>query len=156
MEHVDSDLKKVLRSTDSIDFREDHIRVILYNALTGLNFLHSANVMHRDIKPSNILIDADSQVKICDYGFARTIPMNRPSSCNTNDSTPPIATGSIRTPQAQEPHSHSRNLSSTFASPMSRHKKKIVFQTDKVSSYYNTATKVRVNPRMKKDEIAKK
>ena len=87
MEHIQSDLKKVLRSTDSIDFKEEHIRVIMYNTLAGLNYLHSANVIHRDIKPSNILVDKDSQVKICDYGFARSMP-TKFEHFSTNDSTP--------------------------------------------------------------------
>ena len=28
--------------------------------------------MHRDIKPANILIDTECNIKICDFGLART------------------------------------------------------------------------------------
>ena len=30
--------------------------------------------MHRDLKPANILIGRDFNVKICDFGLARSIP----------------------------------------------------------------------------------
>ena len=53
---------------------ESDIKVILYNLLKALNFIHSANLIHRDIKPSNILIDRYSRVKICDFGLSRTVP----------------------------------------------------------------------------------
>jgi mitogen-activated protein kinase 1/3 len=59
MEHVDSDLKKVFASSRKIEFTEEHIIIIMYNALCSLNFLHSAGVLHRDIKPANILIDGN-------------------------------------------------------------------------------------------------
>jgi len=46
--------------------------VIVYNIICSLNAIHSAGVLHRDIKPSNILIDEDCQVKLCDFGLARS------------------------------------------------------------------------------------
>lgn len=41
--------------------------------LRGLKYLHSANVLHRDLKPGNLLVNATTcQLKICDFGLART------------------------------------------------------------------------------------
>ena len=42
--------------------------------LRGLKYIHSANVLHRDLKPSNLLINANCDLKICDFGLARTGP----------------------------------------------------------------------------------
>lgn len=44
----------------------------LYQLLRGLKFIHSANVLHRDLKPSNLLLNANCDLKICDFGLART------------------------------------------------------------------------------------
>lgn len=38
--------------------------------------MHSQNIIHRDIKPENLLISKNDQVKICDLGFARSMPSN--------------------------------------------------------------------------------
>jgi len=35
--------------------------------------MHSAHVIHRDLKPANILINEECNVKLCDYGLARTL-----------------------------------------------------------------------------------
>ena len=42
--------------------------------LCALNFIHSANIIHRDIKPANILLNANFDVHLCDFGLARTLP----------------------------------------------------------------------------------
>ena len=34
--------------------------------------MHSADVLHRDLKPSNLLLNASCDLKICDFGLART------------------------------------------------------------------------------------
>lgn len=50
---------------------EDHVKVILYNSLCALNYLHSANIVHRDLKPGNLLMNSDCMIKICDFGLSR-------------------------------------------------------------------------------------
>jgi mitogen-activated protein kinase 1/3 len=45
-----------------------------YNqVLRGLKFIHSANVLHRDMKPSNLLVNANCDLAICDFGLARGV-----------------------------------------------------------------------------------
>lgn len=46
--------------------------ILHYQVLRGLKYLHSASVLHRDLKPSNLLLNATCDLKICDFGLART------------------------------------------------------------------------------------
>ncbi|KAG5350637.1 hypothetical protein C0989_009997 [Termitomyces sp. Mn162] len=48
-----------------------HFQSFLYQTLCGLKYIHSANVLHRDLKPGNLLVNADCDLKICDFGLAR-------------------------------------------------------------------------------------
>jgi len=48
-----------------------HTHLNAVNTL-GLKFVHSAGVLHRDLKPSNILVNANCDCKIADFGMART------------------------------------------------------------------------------------
>lgn len=72
MEHAQSDLKKLLKSP--VHLEPSHIQLISYNILAGMKYIHSANVLHRDLKPANILLNEDCEVKICDFGLARSVP----------------------------------------------------------------------------------
>ena len=74
MEYMESDLKKLLNQSSEIDLSEEHVLMIIYNLLCAIKFMHSANIIHRDLKPANILVDSDCNVKICDFGLARTLP----------------------------------------------------------------------------------
>jgi len=49
------------------------VQTLTYNILTGIKYLHSAEVLHRDLKPANVLINEDCSVKVCDFGLARSV-----------------------------------------------------------------------------------
>jgi calcium/calmodulin-dependent protein kinase I len=54
---------------------EDTVRVIIFNLLHALAYLHSKQIWHRDIKPENMLVMEHSLSPECivlaDFGFAR-------------------------------------------------------------------------------------
>ena len=52
------------------------LQYFLYQILRGLKYIHSANVIHRDLKPSNLLLNANCDLKICDFGLARPTAEN--------------------------------------------------------------------------------
>lgn len=72
MEYISLDLKSKLETT-KVEWSAEEIKLILYNMLCTINFIHSANIMHRDIKPANILIQDNCKMKFCDFGLSRTI-----------------------------------------------------------------------------------
>lgn len=45
---------------------------ILKQMSQGVQAIHDAGIVHRDLKPENILLTKDGQVKIADFGIART------------------------------------------------------------------------------------
>jgi len=45
---------------------------ILSQMCLGVQAIHDAGIVHRDLKPENILLSKDGQVKIADFGIART------------------------------------------------------------------------------------
>lgn len=69
-ELMDFDLDRLLQSTTPISGR--HCKWLMFQILRGLKHIHSANVVHRDLKPQNILLKKNLDLKICDFGLART------------------------------------------------------------------------------------
>ncbi|CAH2301400.1 cyclin-dependent kinase-like 2 isoform X1 [Pelobates cultripes] len=54
-----------------LDF--SRVRKYLFQIIRGIGFCHNHNIIHRDIKPENILVSHSGIVKVCDFGFARTM-----------------------------------------------------------------------------------
>ncbi|KAI5666165.1 hypothetical protein M9H77_16018 [Catharanthus roseus] len=67
---LDTNLHKIICSSELLT--EEHFRCFLYQLLRGLKYMHSDNVLHCDLKPSNLLLNANCDLKICDFGLART------------------------------------------------------------------------------------
>eukprot|EP00929_Paragymnodinium_shiwhaense_P012843 TRINITY_DN120731_c0_g1_i1.p1 TRINITY_DN120731_c0_g1~~TRINITY_DN120731_c0_g1_i1.p1 ORF type:complete len:405 (+),score=96.07 TRINITY_DN120731_c0_g1_i1:98-1312(+) len=66
---METDLASILKSRQLLT--EDHCQFFLYQILRGMKYVHSAQVIHRDLKPRNLLVNANCDLKICDFGLAR-------------------------------------------------------------------------------------
>ncbi|XP_006295877.2 mitogen-activated protein kinase 12 [Capsella rubella] len=69
-ELMDTDLQRILRSNQALT--NDQCRFFVYQLLRGLKYVHSANILHRDLRPSNVLLNSKNELKIGDFGLART------------------------------------------------------------------------------------
>ncbi|PKA60959.1 Cyclin-dependent kinase D-1 [Apostasia shenzhenica] len=69
-EFMESDLEAVIRDRNIVLSPAD-IKSFLQMTLQGLAYCHKKWVLHRDMKPNNLLIAADGQLKLADFGLAR-------------------------------------------------------------------------------------
>lgn len=69
MEHFEGrDLGAVMRDDGALPV--ERALGIAAQVLDGLEAAHSVGIVHRDIKPANILVNANDEVKIVDFGLA--------------------------------------------------------------------------------------
>ncbi|KAF9005926.1 kinase-like domain-containing protein [Cyathus striatus] len=69
MEPMEADLHQIIKSGQTLT--NEHVQYFLYQILRGMKYVHSASVIHRDLKPGNLLVNADCELKICDFGLSR-------------------------------------------------------------------------------------
>ncbi|MBL8317359.1 MAG: serine/threonine protein kinase, partial [Burkholderiaceae bacterium] len=69
MEHVDGQPIDVYCRERGLDCRA-RVRLLL-DVAAAVGHAHRQQVLHRDLKPSNILVTADAQVRLLDFGIAK-------------------------------------------------------------------------------------
>ncbi len=86
MEYVDGiSLKDFL---EEYTLSPDVALVLFEQLLSGVKRLHEHGIIHRDLKPSNILIRVDGQIKILDFGIAKSNDFSATTNPGTTVGTP--------------------------------------------------------------------
>lgn len=110
---MQTDLHRVIRTQHLTD---DHCQVqnnvyvslndgltasqyFIYQTLRALKSIHSAGIVHRDLKPANLLLNANCDLKVCDFGLARSVKTSVPPGKEVGIMTEYVATRWYRAPE---------------------------------------------------------
>ena len=69
-EYLASDLWEMMR-TNAQPLSKNHIKSYLWMLVSAIDYIHDLGIMHRDLKPANLLIGAEGQLKVADFGLCR-------------------------------------------------------------------------------------
>ncbi|XP_028414260.1 serine/threonine kinase SAD-1-like isoform X2 [Dendronephthya gigantea] len=73
---------------------EDEVRKFIRQIISAVEYLHRLGIMHRDLKVENLLLDANKNIKIIDFGLSNTIyatDHNNENHCTTQCGSPAYA-----------------------------------------------------------------
>jgi serine/threonine protein kinase len=103
MEFVDGVSLARLMKTGRVSPRE--ALAIVPQICDALQFAHDQGIVHRDIKPENILLDRHGRVKVADFGIAKLIDADDPSSAASSAGDPMLTEAGkvMGTPQYMAP-----------------------------------------------------
>ncbi|XP_015783365.1 cyclin-dependent kinase 2 [Tetranychus urticae] len=73
-EYLNQDLKKLLDESET-GLEKSLVKSYLWQLLQGIAHCHTQRVLHRDLKPQNLLIDDAGNIKLADFGLARSISL---------------------------------------------------------------------------------
>lgn len=77
------DLEELIKDSEGVRYGAADIKAWMGMLSRAIWFCHENFVLHRDIKPNNLLIAADGEVKLADFGLARSFAdPYRPMSSN--------------------------------------------------------------------------
>jgi glycogen synthase kinase 3 beta len=56
------------------------IKLLAYQLIRSIAYIHAVGICHRDIKPQNVLVDTNSHIlKLCDFGSAKKLVPGEPN-----------------------------------------------------------------------------
>lgn len=76
----------------------DEARHLFHMIVSGVEYCHYHDVVHRDLKPENLLLDADNNIKIADFGLSNVIhdgDFLRTSCGSPNYAAPEVISGNL-------------------------------------------------------------
>eukprot|EP01034_Spumella_vulgaris_P022541 gene22541-28673_t len=71
-EYCEHDLAQLLAGVKN-PFKESEIKCLVQQLLSAIEYIHRNWIIHRDIKLSNLLYNSKGQLKLADFGLARTM-----------------------------------------------------------------------------------
>jgi serine/threonine protein kinase len=60
---------------------------LVYQLIDALEYAHEKGIIHRDLKPANIMVSSEGRVKVLDFGLAKAMNNDVPSSDPANAPT---------------------------------------------------------------------
>ncbi|MEM7731942.1 MAG: serine/threonine-protein kinase [Pseudomonadota bacterium] len=86
LDYIDGlDLLEIIQN-DPERLTPDVVRSILKKVLEAVAYMHDSNLLHRDISPDNILITADNEPVLIDFGAAREVTNKASKTLSSLDS----------------------------------------------------------------------